>query len=89
MTRCVQSRLSFLRLELSKFIFFLAHFTQLDDELDTSYYSNALNDEDLASLTVDQQDVRQLLEANLHDPDRLPLNLLSNATVVILSYSFT
>jgi len=49
----------------------------LNDELDTSYYSNALNEADFAALNVDELDVAQLLNARLHDPDKLPLHLIA------------
>jgi serine/threonine protein kinase len=49
----------------------------LDDELDTSYYSNALNDADFASLSVDELDIAQLLKARIQDPDKLPLHLMA------------
>eukprot|EP01128_Nolandella_sp_AFSM9_P012880 TRINITY_DN971_c0_g1_i1.p1 TRINITY_DN971_c0_g1~~TRINITY_DN971_c0_g1_i1.p1 ORF type:complete len:355 (+),score=67.13 TRINITY_DN971_c0_g1_i1:745-1809(+) len=48
----------------------------LEDDTDITYYDGVLDEHDVASLTVDQQDIEQLLQAQRHDPDSFPLHLL-------------
>lgn len=40
--------------------------------MDPSYFATALTSEDYASLDIDSEGIREILEANLQDPDTIP-----------------
>ena len=40
--------------------------------MDPSYFATALTSEDYASLEIDAEGMREILEANLQDPETIP-----------------
>lgn len=66
------------------FLALLSSHYQLEDELDISYFEGVLNEEDFASLTVDEKDIEQLLTAQRHDAESFPLHLLDPERVLAL-----